>query len=409
MPKLASCGGCVAFRTADYLNGSVLEHVGHKWRRPTLAMMSPPLSADGLDLTHIPRIFKSYFTNDLEGKHLPELLEMAQDTILLTDFQRDVVTGVLEIKPGHYIMDPMDAINLIDDLTADTMTRALLDAAIGRPNRKICPLNDWEEFFPIWQREITRFLDIVCAAFDHVIITEQFQTRQRMDRTAHFHDSRIDLGNERLVAMYDFVRARKDITLIKVDPADLHTGRTGGPFGGPTPVHYIDETFALWEVQLTAAINALTGNSFDRSRRIYDVAFKRAADHEAALETLLEKEARIAQLEAQHTELSTSLSKAKHEPELRRIEFNAILEAKDILAEECRHAQSRIAELQTQLASFQSQLALCEKDREEQRATFTRLSAMLNNAKARVAVLEGSPWNRAKRTLARRTRKLRGL
>lgn len=390
LPKVTSFGGCVIYQTTRYLDGQVLEHIGHRWRRPTLATMSAPIDSTGMDLSKMPAIFRRYFESDLSKQHLPELLSFDRDAILVTDFQRDIATGVIEIEPDTFAMDPFEAVHLIDDLTPESMSPEILAQVIRRDFKPFSAFRDWDRFFPLWQRDITRFLDAVTAHFKHVIISEQYQTLQRLDRTSPFYADRVERANVYLAQMYDFARTRKDITLIKVDPKDLYTGRTGGPYGGPVPVHYIDESYALWENALTEAINTLTGSNHDRSRRIYDVAFKRAADHEAALEDLI---ARDQEIDSLKTERAASESELNGKITQLEQQLATALEQTSRLQSEIDARDKALAEKRQRLQIKRERLAQNEH-------RIQRLQKQLDEYHA-------APWRLVRKVVARRTRAIR--
>lgn len=421
LPGLVTLGGCVVGHLAASLNGQVILHRRHMWRRPTIAMMSDPVSRFRIDFAKLPVEFANYFVNDAGGKHQAELKcrSAEKERVFVFDVTRDVFTGVVEIEPDVWIMDPVDAITMVEGLTHETMSGEILEEICRDSVRRVSAVRSWEEWFPIWKSAFERFAVSIDGQYERILIAEIYPTLERYDTVATFYAVNIEVMNERLDHMYAWIRENFDFEWIGIPRDRAITGATGVPYGGPTPTHFIGETHGLIAMEFIRTLNSGFGDNhpkFDAVRPLVDQAFERAKLHEEALEE-------ISNLKSQIETLTGRVNAA----EAQLAERDA-----EIVSDRLLHT-ARMGELETELAiqtATNAALtvemnAAVERQSEADAVVHAFVLGQYNDAQsallashARIEILEGrlsslnavlaSPLKIMKRSLARKSRKIRG-
>lgn len=431
LPGMVTLGGCVVGHLATTLNGHVILHRRHLWRRPTIAMMSDPVSRFRFDFTKLPPEFANYWVNDAGGMHQPELncRSNVEERLFVFDVTRDVFTGVVELEPDVWVMDPVDAISMVDGLTHETMSTDILEELCRDSVRRVSAVRNWDDWFPVWKAAFKKFAKTIDGQYERILIAEIYPTLERYDTVATFYALNVAEMNERLGHMYAWIRDNFDFEWIGVPKERAITGATGVPYGGPTPTHFIAESHSLFALDFIRTLNSGFGDNhpkFDPIRPLIDQSFERAKLHEEALEE-------IAGLKAQIEDLTTQLSNKLSE----LANYDAVK-----TAEHAQH-QERIAALEVQ---YQQRVAALEDELKKQTQASEALAAELaaaaerqsqadatvhafvlgqyNDARnaltasrARIDVLErrlreqdaimASPLKVIKRSLARKTSKIR--
>lgn len=194
-------------------------------------------------------------------------------------------------------MNPIDGIGIVDGLTYENMSGQIMAEMMRTNLRFVSPIQHWDEFFVIWKDAVTRFFAAVQPLFERVIVAKIMLTSVRLDRTATFYGDKVEPFNERLVQMYAWLEETFKVDFISVPQERLVTGKTGGPFGGPAATHFVDETHGLWEREFIRVLNASRNQDvYDENQPLVEYAFKRAAEHEEALEEIKELNTQIEQL-----------------------------------------------------------------------------------------------------------------
>lgn len=402
------------------MNGHVIAHRRHMWRRPTIAMVSPPVSRFRFDFAKLPTEFANYFVNDAGGKHFAELKcrSPEDERVFVFDVTRDVFTGVVEIEPGVWVMDPVDAISMVEGLTTETMSAEIL-AEICRDNAgRLSAVRNWDEWFPVWKAAFKTFAATIEGQYERTLIAEIYPTLERYDTVAVFYAVNIAEMNERLGHMYRWIRENFDFEWIGVPRDRAITGATGVPYGGPTPTHFIAETHGLFAMDFIRTLNNGFGDNhpkFDPVRPLVDQAFERARLHEQGLEEIARLKTQIEDLTAQVTAANEQI--AGHDAVMAAVreEYEqrlALLEAEladskttgEAMAQELQSAAARQAEADAAVHAFVL-------------GQYNEARSSLLVSQARVEVLErklashdalmASPLKLLKRSVARSTRKIR--
>lgn len=349
LPGLVTLGGCVVSHLGNQLNLRAIRHHRHLWRRPTIALMSDPVSRFRLDIEKLPPAYANYFLNDAASSHQAELNNQnpANENVFLFDITRDMFTGVVELEPDCWIMDPTQAISIVEGLTHENMSPQILDELCRGPVRRVSPLDDWETFFPLWQKAFRKFADRVTSQYERVMIARIFTTDLRYDSSTPFYKSHVAPTNARLEEMYPWIEANFDFEWVTVPRDRAITGKTGVPYGGPTATHFLAETHSLFAHDFLRVLKSRRGDnvaSLDPYTLLIEQAFDRARQHEEALED-------IKRLEGQIEELENQLALTRTTADRTREEATAAHEAARVAGHDRDQALARIDALQARIAA----------------------------------------------------------
>ena len=394
LPGLVTLGGCVVGHLAASLNGRVIQHRRHLWRRPTIAMMSEPVSRFRLDFSKMPTPYANYFVNDAGGKHQAELtcVDSERERIFLFDVTRDVFTGVVEIEPDVWVMDPVDAIHMVDGLTHETMSPDILEEICRDSVRRLSPIENWDAFFPVWKRAFQQFADQIDGQYERIMIAEIYPTLTRLDSLGPFYAKNVAEMNDRLDHMYAWVRENFSYEWIGLSRERSVTGLTGVPYNGPTPTHFIGESHGVFALDFIRKLNSGYGDNspkFDEALPLIEQAFERAKLHEEVLEE-------ISGLKGELEALTQDLAQARN-----RIEALG-LEAEDARAvfAEAEQAHIRQKAVDTELMeTTQAALAATREDVVALNCKVSELETLLESPFGAIKYTMSRRWGRARRSV----------
>jgi hypothetical protein len=368
--NIYSLGGCVAFEVSKRLEDFGASHKDHFWRRPTIALMSDPVSRFQYNLHDLPREFINYFINDATGAHLRELDRVPPGATAVIDITRDIFTGVVELEPGVFVMNPLDAISIIDGLTHETMSAAILEKALRSPAKIVTPRNPAHEdrFLEIWKENIDKFLSYISARFDDVVLLEIFLTSEIMSprKDGELDPNYVKRTNSLLLSMYDHIRDRPNIVFASINNSRLITAHEVS-WNGPNYTHFVDETYALFCDSVRSALNQhhsphhsmLEKTAFERAKKYEDLkrhVEKLQHEHQAALDSVDSLTQSVSRLTldisaSQAANLQTAAALAATQDELthmRLLRDNAISDA-ERLAAALSQRETYLTERQTRL------------------------------------------------------------
>ena len=411
LPGLLSLGGCVVGHLAATMNGRAIQHSRHMWRRPTIAMMSKPVSRFRFDFTQVPAGYANYLVNDAGGAHRDEIVapNAPHERVFVFDVTRDVITGVVEIEPDVWIMDPIDAVYLVEGLKPDTMTEEVLQHFCKGNARRMSAVRNWDEFFPRWQKAFREFASIIEGRFDKVIVAEIYPTRARFDVSNPFFAPNVEEMNDRLEILYAWLKEHYDFEWIGVPRERSVTGVTGLPFNGPTPTHFVQESHTLMAGQFINKINSMRNPNapvIDANAPLVEQAFERAKLHEQALEEIKALKAELAKAE----NLSSAFKSREQQYENELAELKAgstkLAAQKDAVLQRETGWARRVNEMTASVSILER-----ERDQLLKRTVGLQLELeALRQAQARQAETQPvSLGAMVKRTIARKTRRLRGV
>ncbi|WP_292050843.1 DUF6270 domain-containing protein [Brevundimonas sp. UBA5866] len=411
LPGLVSLGGCVVGHLAATMNGRAVRHTRHMWRRPTIAMMSQPVSRFRFDFTKVPAGYANYLVNDAGGAHREEIMapNAPEERVFVFDVTRDVITGVVEIEPDVWIMDPIDAVYLVESLKPDTMTEEVLQHFCKGNARRMSAVHHWDEFFPRWQKAFRAFAAIIEGRFDKVIVAEIYPTRARLDSSNPFFAPNVEEMNDRLEIIYAWLKEHYDFEWIGVPRERSVTGVTGLPFNGPTPTHFVQESHTLMAGHFISKINSMRNPNaplIDASSPLVEQAFERAKQHEQALEEIKALKARLANAESLGSAFEAREKAYENQlAELKAGSTRLAAQKDEVLQRETGWAR-RVNEMT-------ASLSILESERDQLLKRVVGLQLELETLKqAQVRQTETRPVSLGamiKRTIARKTRRLRGI
>lgn len=383
---MVSLGGCVVGHLATTMNGRAVRHTRHLWRRPTIAMMSKPVSRFRLDFSHIPPEYANYLVNDAAGVHRQEIEQVvaSDETVFVFDVTRDVLTGVAEIEPDVWIMDPVDAVYQVEGLTPDTMTEEILKQLSRGSARRMSAVRNWDEFFPVWKKAFLEFAQVIEGRFETVIAAEIYPTLKRYDRTNPFYIADTAAANACLDHIYAWLRETFDFQWITIPREYSITGLTGVPYNGPAPTHFIEESHTLMAAQFLDKIGGLVSGvaAVEPVKPLVEQAFKRAELHEEALEEI--------------KTLKSRLDAAEADAERQVDELRQALEAAKL-------SQARAE------ANYETVFAQYSAAEQARRHAVEAMGALKAERDALRAAAERNPVAKIRRHIARKTRGLRGV
>jgi hypothetical protein len=381
MGAIYSIGGCVALEVARRLGEAGDGHLDHFWRRPTIALMSNPVSRFHFDLHELPPAFVNYFVNDAAGAHLKEIERLPAGSTVVIDITRDIFTGVVEVEPGAFVMNPLDGVGIVAGLTTETMSSEVLTRLLKAEPKIINPLADKDRFLKLWKAAIDQQISVLSQKFENIILLEIYFTFNLAshDRKAPFSEIDVRESNSILSSMYDYIRDRKELIFASISQDKMMTGRHVA-WDGPFYTHFVDESYALFcdEIKAKLTQDRHSGESF-----LQMSAFKRAKDYEDLRET-------FDTLLVQHDQTKNTLAAIQQ----RNAELEQMTEqgAATRIAE-LEHAQAAAAEHAQKIAQAKSLIA-------DLRQHQARLEAEIAEARRPLAA-------RLAKSTARRTYRLR--
>ena len=276
-PLIYSLGGCVIYESCKRMRADIANYVDHFWRRPTIALMSRPSAIDA-DMSMVPELYQGYLSRDISKQHWQEVMSLPEDAVLVLDITRDVFTGVVEIEPGAFVMNPAEAVMIIEGLEDDSMTDQVVDRIFGKTLPRLSARSDTDAFLKVWADHVDRMIETLKDRFAKIVLFEIYFTD-----TVAFVPLRTDLfpevaerANVVLERMYDHLRRNPSVQFITIDRHRLVSG-TDVAWDGPTHTHFLDETYALYADRLEAL---LRGSPHSTGEQITDTAFARACENE---------------------------------------------------------------------------------------------------------------------------------
>lgn len=406
-----SIGGCVAFEVAKRLGEAGEGHLDHFWRRPTIALMSKPVSRFRFNLHDIPSDFINYFVNDASGAHRKELERLPSGSTVVTDVTRDVFTGVIEIEPGAFVMNPLDGLGIVPGLTKESMTPAILANALRSEPRIIHPLKETDAFLDLWKTAINDKINLLSEKFENILLLEIYFTHKKASftRTAPFTEKDAGIRNSLLKEMYDYLRENPKVTFVSIDKETMITGRHVA-WGGPFYTHFIDETYAIF---CDAATSALTQGKQSSRDFLTDTAITRAKKYEDARFSLQQMEiryrevsAKLEQSQQENAKIQASLKNIENET-AKRIDSLVDALSKTIPPSELERHVDIIAEREAELARMR-QIAL-EQDEQlrRTRAAIADYAAREKRLQAEILAARAPLAARLTKSTARQTYGLR--
>jgi len=252
--------------------------------------MSNPVSRFRFDLHKLPAEFVNYFVNDAAGAHRTEIENLPAGSSVVIDVTRDIFTGIIEIEPEAFVMNPLDGLGIVAGLTTDSMTPEILAGALKTEPRIIAPLSDTETFLTLWKAAIDKKIELLSKKFENILLLEIYFTHKKasFERSSPFTSDDAAIRNSILSSMYEHLRDNSKINIISIEKDHMLTGRHVA-WGGPFYTHFIDETYALF---CDAATEVLTqGKQTDRSF-LTNTAIDRAKKYEDARHALKNMEER---------------------------------------------------------------------------------------------------------------------
>jgi hypothetical protein len=345
MGAIYSIGGCVALEVARRLGEAGDGHLDHFWRRPTIALMSNPVSRFHFDLHELPPAFVNYFVNDAAGAHLKEIERLPAGSTVVIDITRDIFTGVVEVEPGAFVMNPLDGVGIVAGLTTETMSSEILTRLLKAEPKIINPLADKDRFLKLWKAAIDHQIATLSQKFENIILLEIYFTFNLAshDRKAPFSEIDVRESNSILSSMYDYIRDRKELIFASISQDKMMTGRHVA-WDGPFYTHFVDESYALFcdEIKAKLTQDRPSGESF-----LQRSAFKRAKDYEDLRET-------FDTLLVQHDQMKNALAAMQQRnAELEQMtEQDAATRIADLA-----HAQAAAAEHAQKIAQAKSLIA----------------------------------------------------
>lgn len=274
-----SLGGCQVHEVAARLGAQGGGHIDHFWRRPTIALMSEPVSRFTYNLHKLPPAYANYFVNDATCMHRAEISQIRNGGNIIFDITRDVFTDVIELEFNSFITNPASAANLIEDLNAENMNSQVVEEILKFSPRKISAYDDLETFFSIWKSAFDKQIALFKQNFDNIFLLEiYFTTKTATDDQQSPSEDHAILTNSILQKMYDSVRSEKDIHVISIDRSKMITGATS-KWGGPHHTHFVCETHALYCDKI---VRLLSQDRENENKTLEITAFERVKMHEDA-------------------------------------------------------------------------------------------------------------------------------
>lgn len=275
-----SIGGCVVHEVAKRISKFSEGHADHFWRRPTIALMSKPIDRFHFNIHELPSAFVNYFINDASASHRREIENLPSRGSVFIDITRDIFTGVIEIEPDKFILNPLDGVDIVENLNANTINETILSKILKSDFQLISHNNDRNKFLKLWEKNIDLMIDMLSRKFDNVFILEIYFTSKIANGT---NSSNIDSEYEHYVngllfEMYEKIRHRSDSIFVSIDQNKMITGKQV-EWGGPTYTHFIEETYALF---CDRVLQMMTQGKSDFSF-IEEASFERARAHEKTI------------------------------------------------------------------------------------------------------------------------------
>ena len=295
---------------------------------------------------------------------------MNKDSILVFDITRDIFTGVVELEPGSFIMDPLEAAGIIDDLTTEYSSEDRIASILGPVKRKVSYRACRDVFFDEWKGYFREFAQFSSEIYKDVFLAEIFFTCEVDDPSAeHILDRQFcSEVNATLEKMYEFVRQFSNIQIFGVDRQYLITG-CNVAWGGPTYTHFIDEVYALYTVSLRQAMRARglnLGDNYDDFDPLRTGAIERAKKYASTEAAKVRAEERLKHLEIRflqgaHAQVAESAARIEELESAEALAKQQALEVEE--AVRLAHAQvaesaARIEELEGELANFSKGVGL---------------------------------------------------
>lgn len=236
----------------------------------------------------------------------------------MIDVTRDIFTGVIEIEPGVFVMNPLDGRDIVAGLTPESMTPEILAATLKTEPKFINPLRDTESFLVLWKEPIDRKINFLSKKFENILLLEIYFTHRiaSHERPSPMTAHEADTQNSLLASMYEHMQDNEKVTFVSIEQDHLITGRYVA-WGGPSYTHFINETYALF---CDAATAALTQSKQPEQSFLRTAAIDRAKKYEDTRHALQNAEERYKEAsqaltlsESENAKLKDELEKLRNE------------------------------------------------------------------------------------------------
>jgi hypothetical protein len=227
-----------------------------RWRRPTIALMSPPLPASTIGLVNASPDVESYILDDLRKSHIAEIRSRDSD-VLVFELLRDIFTGVVRLGDS-WIANPCELFGFpgsapifpVEGGPGATLGLEIAPDALSFRD---------DDFLDVWRVAFGQFRDQVILPRlrqgGRVILFETTLTKRSFGFAVPWvpDDGYADRANAVLAAMTGEVRRVPGIEVLTI-PEALRVTAPDVYWGGPFYTHYIAEAYAFASDQLAAML-----------------------------------------------------------------------------------------------------------------------------------------------------------
>ena len=236
--SLITLGGCVVKYVNDTISSLLEIEAKHYWRRPTIPLMSSPISG-----VTIPDSFSAgltaYVHDDLKKNQLNQLT--SESGILFFDLTRDIFGDFFNGKKSAFA-NPYTMLGL--ELNgASIKVPEVADYEYFSAQGFIPSSCRDENFFPIWHTNFFKFVEKLKGKYKLVLLENFFTDRAYGIDGQYFAIDRayVSNANQVLEKLFDSAKKFVEIETIKVPHSMLVSG-SDVIYGGPSATHYSYQT-----------------------------------------------------------------------------------------------------------------------------------------------------------------------
>ena len=236
--NLISVGGCIVKYVNDTISILVEMESKHYWRRPTIPLMSSPISG-----VKIPDSFSAgltaYVHDDLKKNHINQIA--AGRGVLLFDLTRDIFGDFFKSEKSAFA-NPYTILGLEKDGVGINLPEAS-DMEYFSQQGFIASSSKDANFFPLWHASFTKFVEKFKGNY-RLVMLENFLTDRAVgvDGEYFFIDrAYVSNANKILEKLFNSAKKFAEVEVITVPQSMLVSG-TDVIYGGPNATHYAYQT-----------------------------------------------------------------------------------------------------------------------------------------------------------------------